>query len=175
MGTDWKKELTIACLVIKAVQAADVTRLWQYSLPEVASTEEQVSSAERALGCKLDGQYRKFLSFANGWKRALQNIDIHGTTELTSTEVQKFYSGLIASIDISNFTDLGINQKEICIIAGSRIDGDIFFMENRTTPGDRKIIWMAGTLIDQFPCFDEFFLALVDYNRRELARLRGNA
>ncbi|MFL2443764.1 SMI1/KNR4 family protein, partial [Bacillus thuringiensis serovar israelensis] len=38
-------------------------------------------------------------------------------------------------------------------------------------PGE--IIWFAGEEIDRFENFDEYFLAMIDYNREEILALKG--
>ncbi len=39
------------------------------------------------------------------------------------------------------------------------------------TPG--VIIWLAGSEVDRFPDFNEFFAAMVDYNRADIDRALG--
>lgn len=168
MSLDWKTELTIACTVRDAVRAADTKRLWQYYMPEVAATEEQIRTAERILGCPLDGQYREFLRYANGWRRVLQNIDIHGTSELISEEVRAHYADLLKATDRAVFLDLGLQRTDVYVIAGARIDGDMFCMAKPATAKSGQVFWIAGTVVDRFPGFEACFLSVVDYNRREI-------
>jgi len=173
MSLDWKEQLTIACIVKDAVRAADANGVWQYYLPEVAATEEQVRTAERVVGGVLDGHYRDFLRHANGWKKALQNIDIHGTSELISEEARAHYHGLLDAIEDGVFLDAGVRRVDLNVIAGSRIEGDMFCIVKPPASQAGQVLWIAGTVVDRFPSFAEFFLALVDYNRRELKRLQG--
>ena len=173
MPINWKQELAVAVIVKNDVQAADTTGLWQHHLPDVAATEDQITMTERALGFSIDAKYREFLRHANGWKKFLQNIDIHGTHELTSEAERQSYAGLIGVIEGEVFTQLGILRSEVYVVAGSAIEGDMFCMTRNVQSTAGQVFWIAGTLVDRFPSFDEFFLALVDYNRRELQRLQG--
>jgi hypothetical protein len=41
----------------------------------------------------------------------------------------------------------------------------------RSAAAPGTVIWFEGTEIDRYPTFDDFFLAMIEYNRREVAFL----
>jgi hypothetical protein len=45
-------------------------------------------------------------------------------------------------------------------------------MTRRTAANPGLVIWYSGYEVDRFPDFDEFFAAMVDYNRAEIQHLQ---
>src|SRR5438045_3201184 len=82
MISDWKKEIAVAWYVQNETAKLDKNGLWEYFLPKVAATEQELAESERALGFALDPRYREFLSYANGWQCFFQRVDLFGTAEL---------------------------------------------------------------------------------------------
>lgn len=48
-------------------------------------------------------------------------------------------------------------------------------MTRRSNPSPGMVIWFAGSEIERFPSFREYFLAMVDYNQRVVQRLESGA
>jgi hypothetical protein len=48
-------------------------------------------------------------------------------------------------------------------------------MMRRSLSSPGGVVWPAGSEIDRWSSFDEFFLAMVDYIRLELQQLQGSA
>ncbi len=167
---DWKRELVIAHLVKQKIAEVDVERVWEHTLPEVAASEEQLRSLEAQLGYELDPQHREFLLHANGWRAFEQRIDVFGVDDFVGGTRANRAAALIDSLE-----DLeplcGFGKSDMLPIAVSSDDIDVMVMTrpNTTTPG--KVLWLAGGLIETFVGFDEWFLAMVDYNREEYQRL----
>ena len=57
-------------------------------------------------------------------------------------------------------------------IAAFRDDMDLFLLTTPGAPTPGEVLWFAGGLIDRFPDFEEYFLAMADYTRRQVQRLR---
>lgn len=50
---------------------------------------------------------------------------------------------------------------------------DVFVIIADINETDREaVIWFAGEEIDRFENFEEYFLAMIDYNREEVLALR---
>jgi hypothetical protein len=65
----------------------------------------------------------------------------------------------------------GFFRDSLMPIAASMVDRDIFVMARRSSSSPGMVIWFAGTEVDRFPDFDEYFLAMIDYNRLEIQHL----
>ncbi|PQO36130.1 SMI1/KNR4 family protein [Bremerella cremea] len=164
MIVDWRKEISIAFLVKQRVAELDTEGLWSFHFPEVAATELEIKVAEESLGERIAAGYRAFLSFANGWQGILHATDIFGTIDLTCGEKLRKANELLESLEdlrplcglsLNEVMPIGVSQDDIDVIAIGR--------QNSSKPGE--VFWLAGQLIDSYPDFDEFFLAMVDYNR----------
>ncbi len=138
---------------------------------EVAASEDQLTSVEASLGHEIDAQYRSFLSRANGWKGFYQRVDLFGTAELTGGAHMDKSLSLLESLE-PIVPLCGVQRSELLPIAVSHTDIDLFVIGRPSSPLARKVLWLAGGLIDTFQNFGEYFLAMVDYNRREVKRLQ---
>ncbi len=59
-------------------------------------------------------------------------------------------------------------------LAASPVDRHLFVMTRKSAPQPGVVVWFDGAEVDRFPSFDEFFLAMMDYNREEIQALRGS-
>lgn len=161
---DWKRELVIAHLVKQKIAEVDAEGLWENTLPEVAATEEELRALEARLGYALNSQHRAFLLHANGWRAFKNHIDIFGVGDFVGGPSAARATALIESLE--PLKELcGFDKSDMLPIAVSSDDIDVMLMTrpHATTPG--KVLWLAGGLVDTFSGFDEWFLAMVDYNR----------
>ncbi|WP_425396891.1 SMI1/KNR4 family protein [Aeoliella sp.] len=163
---DWRKQIALAHLVKERVAELDIQGLWPLHLPEIAATEDQIRAAEQNIGESIDPHYRSFLGYANGWRCLFQTIDLFGTNDLVSGDAYKKASQLLDSLkDLRSVC--GLDASEVLPIAVSQDSIDVMVIGRRSTSRPGEVFWVAGQLIDSFPGFDEFFLAMVDYNREE--------
>jgi hypothetical protein len=169
---DWKKEIAVAHLVKQRVAEVDRNHLWEYHLPELAATEEAISAAERTLGFRLDDEHRAFLGHANGWKAFMHYSDAFGVGDLLSGPRYQRAMDLLESLEplkpICEF-----ESTELLPIAVNTKDIDLFTIAKPSSHSPGTVLWFAGQVIDKFPSFSEWFLAMVDYNRREFQRFTG--
>ena len=167
---DWKRELLIAHLVKQKVAEVDVDSLWENTLPGVAATFDHIRTLEAQLGYSLDPQHQEFLLHANGWRAFQQDIDVFG--------LEDFLGGLRAeraSVLVDTLDPLeplcGFGKADVLPIAVSSTGIDVMLMTRPHTASPGTVLWLAGGLIDTFRGFEEWFLAMVDYNRLEFQRL----
>ncbi len=167
---DWKRELVIAHLVKQKVAEVDVDHLWENTLPGVAASQDQLRFLEARLGYALDPQHREFMLHADGWQAFRQHVDIFSVDDFGGGPRAVRAAGLIESLEPLE-TLCGFGKRDLLPIAVSSDDIDVMVMTcpHTTTPG--KVLWFAGGVIDTFAGFDEWFLAMVDYNRLEYQRL----
>ena len=119
MITDWKKEIAIAWYVQEKTAECDINKLWDYYLPKVAATEQELIEAEAALGFALDPRYREFLSYANGWRCFLQRIDLFGTNELRGSDSMREAWIALDEVDSSSLGKRGLICSVSTPVVGS--------------------------------------------------------
>lgn len=174
MIRDWKQEIAVAWHVQNESAKLDTQKIWQYSLPRVAATEQELVDAEGTLGHTLDPRYRDFLAFANGWAGVMLDIDLFGTAELCGDAMQRARD-ILESIDEAVIESISVTRAEMLPIGLSAYQHDLFIMPRPNTPIVGTVIWLAGYEVERFATFDDFFLAMVDYNRLRYEELRDGA
>jgi len=145
-----------------------------FHLPCVAATNEQVEAVERGLGEPLDPDYRAFLEHADGWPAFWQTVDVFGTRDLGGAAFVAACEKL-GFVESAVLEEVGVRREELLPIASTPVDLDLFVMTRASTREPGIVLWLAGTEVDRFPGFREFFLAITDHNREELARVSGSS
>lgn len=170
-------EIVRGVLIQQRIQELDGDRLWERHLPAVAAGEDEIAGAERRLGFALDSQYRQFLRFANGWRRFYQAVDLFGTPNLLGGSPMDAAVAMLGAVERDDFeAAVGMSPSEVLPIAASTVQPDVFLLAQPWSPAPGAVIWYAGELIEQFPSFEEYFLAMLDYNREEIRYLeQGDA
>ncbi|WP_079523096.1 SMI1/KNR4 family protein [Luteibacter sp. 22Crub2.1] len=170
---DWKRELVIAHLVKAKIAEADRDGLWPNTLPRVGASPETIHSAEQILGRGFSSSHKEFLLCADGWEGFYQRVDILGTADYANgTRLARGHMLLGASED-PNFSVEW--RRSLLPVAVSSVDIDVFAMAPETVDEPGVIYWFAGRLVDRFSDFEEWFLAMVDYNREEFRDLSGGS
>jgi SMI1-KNR4 cell-wall len=173
--TDWKQRIVELVLVKQKLAELDTKGLWQYRLPSVAATEGKLKSVEARLGEALDPAYRTFLLHADGWSSFYQTVDLFGSDDLMGNDRHHHATEMLSYVEEGVLTLGGLRREDLLPIAASPVDLDLFVMTRRSASHPGMVIWLAGSEIDRFPSFDEYFLAMVDYNRLEVQHLRSEA
>ena len=157
--------------VKEELHQVDKMNLWDWHLPEIAAAETQIKDLESYLGFSLDPQYKSFLTCANGWKSLYHDVDLFGTECLMNGD--KFAKAndlmriVIESCDDENFA-----IQEILPIAVSNQDIDVFIINNANSSSPGIVTWFAGYKIDTFLNFEEFFMSMIEYNKRGIIKLK---
>jgi hypothetical protein len=169
----WTEEIAKLVYIKQVLADLDLKKLWPHHLPSVAATPAQIDAAEKALGYPLDSKYMQFLLHANGWRGFYQTVDLFGTDDLLGSARMGQAHELLHAIDDRAIAASGHRRSELQPIAATSVDRDIFFMTSSQGNNPGEVLWFAGELIDRFPNFEEFFLAMMDYNRAEVARFQS--
>ncbi|NPC93238.1 SMI1/KNR4 family protein [Bacillus sp. WMMC1349] len=166
---NWKENIATMVLVKQELMKHDVKNIWPHHFPEVGASEEQIRVIEDQLGHNLDSMFRRFLKHANGWKGFYQTVDLFGTEQLQESAI-KDYAKTFLDDDV--LKESGVSRTQLLPIAITEFDKDLFVLclPNSSTPGE--VIWFAGEEIDRFKNFNEYFLAMIDYNREEVFELK---
>jgi hypothetical protein len=168
---DWKRSIAELAYVKQRLAEVDTTGLWEHALPAVAATEAQLRAAENHIGQTLDPVYRAFLRHANGWPAVYQTVDLFGCDDLMGGRRFKHATEMLRFVDDGVLSDAGLCRDDLLRIAGTAVDLDLFVMTRRSTAPSGVVVWIAGSEVDRFPSFSEYFLAMIDYNRLELREL----
>ena len=172
MIQDWKQQIAVAWLVRQEMMGVDTQKLWPYHLPEVAAADEQLLEAEQHLGHSIDPRYKAFLKCANGWPAFYQAVDLFGTDDLIYGSRKENGEFILSLLDEAVVKKSGIKREDLLPIAATNLDRDLFVITRPTSNSPGIVIWFAGEEIDRFPNFDEFFLAMVEYNRIAVKRFK---
>jgi len=164
-----------AWLVRQEMMELDRRKIWQYHLPEIAATDEQILKSEQHLGHPIDARYKAFLKCANGWQAFYQAVDLFGTEDLTGGTRNENAEFILSFIDDSILKKSNLIREELLPIAATKLDRDLFVITRPISKSPGVVIWFAGEEVDRFPHFDEFFLAMVEYNRIALKRFKDQA
>ena len=81
-------------------------------------------------------------------------------------------NALLDVIEETVLPSSGFSRNELLPIAATEVDIDVFALAKPNSKSPGVVVWFAGTAIDRFPNFDEYFLTMVDYNRNEIALLK---
>ena len=63
------------------------------------------------------------------------------------------------------------SREALLPIAASDRNIDVFVITRPQSFEPRRVLWLAGQLVENVPSFDEYFLSMVDYNRLMHQRL----
>ncbi|MGH9139338.1 MAG: SMI1/KNR4 family protein [Acidimicrobiales bacterium] len=174
-AVNWRERIVELGVVKQTIDELDTTGLWEYRLPGVAATAAQLEAVEDALGEPFDPSYRTFLEHAGGWPAFWQTVDLFGPDDLLGGERFKHACEMLSYVEDNVLDDGGLRRSGLLPIAASPVDLDLFVMTRRSSPSPGGVVWLAGAEVDRWSSFDEFFLAMVDYNRLELQQLQGSA
>lgn len=155
----------------QVASAHDTDRMLRWSLPRVAASSQRVDEAERALRRSLPKQVRDFLCLADGWPALHVDVDLFGTAELIAGRAQS----LIDRPDALSVLDAhGLASNDVVVIGGSEHDLDLFVavLDGAPVLGG-SVLWIAGQEVDQFPTFEAFLGAMVNYNAQIADRMAG--
>ncbi len=170
----WKDWIAQMALIKEVVAEADHEGLWEHRLPRVGATESQLHAVEQHLAEPLDPTYREFLECAAGWPAFLQTVDLFGPEELLGNERFRHAQEMAGYLEDEVLKKSRVRREDLLPMAASPVDRHLFVMTRKSAPQPGAVIWFDGDEVDRFPSFDEFFLAMLDYNRNEIEALRGS-
>ena len=67
----------------------------------------------------------------------------------------------------------GFSKVELLPIAATLDSRDLHVITRATSRQPGVVIWYSGEEIDRYPNFEEYFLAMTDYNRLEIGELKN--
>ena len=168
---EWKRRIVQLVQVKQRLADVDTERLWEYRLPGVAADEEQLAAVEEQLGEPLDPSYRGYLTCGGGWPSLFQTIDLLGAADLLGGPTFEQGRQRLSYLEPAALSAAGAHRNDLLPIAVSLVDLDLVVMQRRAAAEPGTVIWFAGAEVDRYPTFDDFFLAMIEYNVREIEHL----
>jgi hypothetical protein len=169
---EWKRAVVEMARVLEDMASLDTDRLWEYHLPGVAATAAQIAKVERHLGEPLDPSHRALLEVAGGWPCMFQNVDVFGPQDLLGGPRMRVAYELLSYLEDVVLEQSGYGRDQLLPIACSSVDIDLFVIARRNAPQPGTVVWFSGREIDRYPNVDQYFLAMLEYNRRQVAYFR---
>ncbi|MEM5421233.1 SMI1/KNR4 family protein [Paraburkholderia ferrariae] len=169
---NWIQEIAKLAYIKQVLAEADQRKLWPHHLPAVAATPAQIEAVEAALGTRLDRNYAELLLHADGWRGFYQTVDLFGTADLLGSEKMSAARELLGAVDDDVISATRNRRNDLLPIAATTQDRDLFVLTLPKAEAPGEVLWLAGELIDRFTNVGEFFLAMMDYNRLEVARFQ---
>ena len=163
---DWRLDIVTAVAVQQALMRVDVDELWEYSMPELRASEQEIADTEDRLGYKLPGEYRSFLLYADGWKYFLQDVNLFGTSDLLGGELHDEAEELL-EVAKEVLPPLDYDLDSFFPIAASMTQIDLFVIGKVGSQWEGQVIWIAGDIIDEYESFLEYFRSMVAYNKEQ--------
>jgi hypothetical protein len=168
---DWKLQIAQLVSIKQALADVDTEGLWENRLPRVAASEDELKAVENNLREALDPEYRAFLLHAAGWPAFWQTVDLFGPQELLGGGAFGYATEMLGYIEDAVLSQVGFDRAELLPIAASPNELDLFLMTRPSSRSPGHVVWLAGGEVDRFPSFQEYFMAMMDYNRLELRNL----
>lgn len=166
---DWPTRISTLAFVKSKLAECDIQHTWPYRLPRVAATESEIRQVEQHLGFAIPADFFSFLLHANGWPAFYQAVDLFGTDELLGNETKRHAEEALGEIEPFVIRNSGFGRGDLMPIAATTSDMDLFVMAKPTSVSPGVILWYAAQEIERYASFTDFFMAIIDYNRREFA------
>jgi len=173
MARDWRPEIVRMVQIKQAISETDAEGIWEFHLPRVAATSEAHAAVEIALGLRLDPEYREFLGYADGWPSFFQSVDLFGVEDLCGGPRMDIARQMLTAVEPAVLEQAGLRDVRLLPIAATTVDLDLFVMPVVDGGQEPPVVWLAGYEVDRFETFEDFALAMIEYNARELAALTG--
>lgn len=162
MQEDWKASIVKIAHWKQIANEHDKLGVLPWHLPKVAASEAKVAEAEAHMEMSFSAPYREFLGLANGWKGFFVSTDLFGTDDFLSDRAKEVRN----RPDVQEYiSSLGLSEDVAIPIGATDVDMDVFILVSETSPDiPGAVLWLAGSEVDRYPDFREFFEAMVNYN-----------
>ncbi|MET8150162.1 SMI1/KNR4 family protein [Actinoplanes sp. NPDC049668] len=170
----WDAEIATMRAIKDRIAQGDGENLWRHEPPRLGAPENALVAVEAALGVRLHADYRTFLTRCDGWSAVFQENDLFGTAELLG-EALLDARELVSYLEPNVVEELdGITPTSVIPIAMSATSIDVFVSPVLQGCQTSTVIWLAGSEVERFDNFADYFGAMVRYNEEEARDLLGN-
>lgn len=141
---------------------------WPHHYPEVGASPEVIDHIESVLERKLPWSYRQFLLHANGWKGFFQTVDLLSCEQLVGSSHREYFDNEYGGLCADDWARLALRPEDLVVIGVTLEDRDAFVLNYASDQqGEREVVWLAGDVVDRWVSFYDFFLSMIEYNKRE--------
>jgi hypothetical protein len=167
MQQDWKTSIVRMAYWKQLLNEHDKLGAFPWHLPKVAANEARIAEAEARLERPFPAAYREFLGLADGWKGFIVSTDLFGTDDFLDGRASEVRN----RADVQEYiSSLGVAEETVIPIGASGSDMDVFILVSENYPTHAgEVLWFAGSEVERYTDFREFFEAMVNYNA-ELAQ-----
>lgn len=173
MTPDWKAEISRIVYWKQIAADHDKNHALPWHLPRVGAKPESIVLAEQAMGVLFPEQFKKFLSYADGWSGFYVLTDLFGTTEFLEGRSKK----VLQRPEVAAFLETNaLREDEVIPIGASDFDLDVFLLLSESSsllPGG--VLWFASEEVERYGTFAEFVSAMVNYNARIAEKMAANS
>ena len=163
MATDWPAQIGNLIRAKQIIAEHDRDLVFPWHLPEVGASESDVEQMERTLGVSLPDEFKRFLTFANGWRCVLVRANLHGVRDLTPHQITQ----IIAREDVRGYlADSGLTPRSVLPIGSSETERTVYLMLLAQWDGlpVGAVLWIDCEEIERFASFEDFFTAMTAHN-----------
>lgn len=172
---NWPAHIGLMVLTKQELHAADASGFFPWHLPAVAATEEKLAATEARLGFALDPAHRAFLAHADGWRGFLTGADLFSSDELGDTAAQAALELMVSVWPDEMLEEAGLHRGALFPIAADLEIDCLFVMQHRDGSAQPHVTWFYNGVGEQYETFEEFFTAMIAYNRRNIEDARRYA
>jgi hypothetical protein len=133
---------------------------FEFTIPHLAATSEQIAAAEQRLGHPLDDQHKEFLSYGNGWPEFYMGSTLLGTEELgqgmTWAQINEGLDAFYSSLEDPNAVPPRNQIYPISFDPGSATAFAIW-KDGPITDGGHPVLWLPYPDTEPYDNFFEFF------------------
>jgi hypothetical protein len=152
----------------QALHEVDSGGVYEYHVPRVGCTEEELLVVEASLGERLDPQHREFLRHAGGWRWFWHEVHLFGPQELMGGPAMDYALEMLRLADLS---EAGCTVHALLPVASGPNNTDVFAIGRQATSVEGRVLWIAGGLVEQFDGFEQYFASMIAYTTATPAAL----
>jgi hypothetical protein len=161
---DWKESIARIVHWKQVTNDNDTLGAFPWHLPRVAANSARIAEAETHMGVPFSPAYREFLSLADGWVGFCVTTDLFGTEDFLSGRAHE----VLRRPDVAGYlSESGLPARYVVPLGASDVDMDVFLLVSEAAKQcSGQVMWIAGSEVERYSDFADFFEAMVNYNAR---------
>jgi len=161
----WPVEIARLYKVKEAIAALDADGIYKFSAPRLAASDIDIQRLKTSIPVQWDKSYLGFLRFANGWPHFLQNTYLFGTEDFAGDLYRQIAESLRFRLPMNSERFKFVWTEQNCLpIGGSLLDNSIFVIERKHQGA--RVAWLNTDEVDGYIGFEDFFIAMIEYNKQ---------
>jgi hypothetical protein len=141
-------------------QVSQVDEDFEFTIPHLAATPEQIAAAEQRLGHALDPQHKEFLSYGNGWPEFYMGNTLLSTEELGQgmawAEITETLDAFYSSLEDPSVVPPRSQIYPFSFDPGAATVFAIW-KDGPVTDGGHPVLWLPAVDTEPYENFFDFF------------------